>query len=278
MVHELATSVGEAANTDVAPAEGPAPLIANRLWDATHVNDKAQVIASSSGDKQSFQIVNMDVRFVYRIGLTDQAALAATYNSADVPTLIRSTASRILVHEFASRTLDELLGEERNNLADDIGKAVQADLKTLDSGVEILATVVEAIHPPSGAANAYHAVQAAQIGAQALISRERGAASEQTNQALLQASTARDQAQATAHEVSAGAQAADLRFSAEQKAYQQAGQAFVLEQYLSQLSQGLAHAKLLILDHRLGASGAPTIDLRSFTLPADPAVPRKAVQ
>lgn len=278
VVHELATSVGEAATTDIASAEGPAPLIANRLWDATHVNDKAQVIASSSGDKQSFQIVNMDVRFVYRIGLTDQAALAATYNSADVPTLIRSTASRILVHEFASRTLDELLGEQRNSLADEIGRAVQADLKKLDSGVEILATVVEAIHPPSGAANAYHAVQAAQIGAQALISRERGAASEQTNQALLQASTARDQAQATAREVSAGAQAADLRFSAEQKAYQQAGQAFVLEQYLSQLSQGLAHAKLLILDHRLGASGAPTIDLRSFTLPADPAVPRKAVQ
>ncbi|QJI34876.1 protease modulator HflK [Pseudomonas sp. ADAK13] len=278
VVHELATSVGEAAATDVAPAEGPAPLIANRLWDASHVNDKSQVIASSSGDKQSFQIVNMDVRFVYRIGLTDQAALAATYNSADVPTLIRSTASRILVHEFASRTLDELLGEQRNSLADEIGQAVQADLKKLDSGVEILATVVEAIHPPSGAANAYHAVQAAQIGAQALISRERGAASEQTNQALLQASTARDLAQATAYEVGAGARAADLRFSAEQKAYQQAGQAFVLEQYLSQLSQGLAHAKLLILDHRLGASGAPTIDLRSFTLPADPAVPRKAVQ
>jgi len=278
VVHELATSVGEATTTDVAPAEGPAPLIANRLWDASHVNDKSQVIASSSGEKQSFQIVNMDVRFVYRIGLTDQAALAATYNSADVPTLIRSTASRILVHEFASRTLDELLGEQRNSLADEIGQAVQADLKKLDSGVEILATVVEAIHPPSGAANAYHAVQAAQIGAQALISRERGAASEQTNQAALQASTARDQAQATAREVNAGAQAADLRFSAEQKAYKEAGQAFVLEQYLSQLSQGLAHAKLLILDHRLGASGAPTIDLRSFTLPADPSLPPKAVQ
>ena len=121
-------------------------------------------------------------------------------------------------------------------------------------------------------------MQAAQIGAQALISRERGAASEQTNQALLQASTARDQALAIAREVSAGAQAADLRFSAEQKAYATAGRAFVLEQYLGQLSQGLAHAKLLILDHRLGANSAPTIDLRSFTLPADPSVPRKAVQ
>lgn len=273
VVHELATSVGEnPAPVQLDPAEGPAPLTANRLWDASHVNDKSQVIASSRGDQQSFQIVNMDVRFVYRIGLSDQAALAATYNSADVPTLIRSTASRILVHDFASRTLDGLLGEDRTGLAEEIGRAVQSDLQKLDSGVEILATVVEAIHPPAGAANAYHSVQAAQIGAQALISRERGAAAEASNQAQLQASLARDQASANAHEINATARAADLKFSAEQKAYASAGQAFVLEQYLSQLSQGLSKAKLLVLDHRLGGStNAPTIDLRTFTLPVDPA-------
>jgi len=280
VVHELATSVGEAAAPIVAePAEGPAPTTANRLWDASHVNDKSQVIASSRADKQSFQIVNMDVRFVYRIGLTDQAALAATYNSANVPTLIRSTASRILVHDFASRTLDGLLGEDRVGLAEEIGRAVQADLEKLDSGVEILATVVEAIHPPAGAANAYHGVQAAQIAAQALISRERGAAAEATNQAQLQASIARDQATASAREINAAARAADLKFSAERKAYASAGQAFVLEQYFSQLSQGLTNARLLVLDHRLGGSGnAPTIDLRTFTLPVDPASARKTAQ
>ena len=280
VVHELATSVGEATAPIVAePAEGPAPATANRLWDASHVNDKSQVIASSRADKQSFQIVNMDVRFVYRIGLTDQAALAATYNSANVPALIRSTASRILVHDFASRTLDGLLGEDRVGLAEEIGRAVQADLEKLDSGVEILATVVEAIHPPAGAANAYHGVQAAQIAAQALISRERGAAAEATNQAQLQASIARDQATASAREINAAAQAADLKFSAEQKAYASAGQAFVLEQYFSQLSQGLTNARLLVLDHRLGGSGnAPTIDLRTFTLPVDPASARKTAQ
>lgn len=280
VVHELATSVGEAAPAVIAdPAEGPAPAIANRLWDASHVNDKSQVIASSRADKQSFQIVNMDVRFVYRIGLSDQAALAATYNTADVPTLIRSTASRILVHDFASRTLDGLLGDDRVGLAEEIGRAVQADLQKLDSGVEILATVVEAIHPPAGAANAYHGVQAAQIGAQALIARERGAAAEATHQAQLQASIARDQATASAREINATAEAADLKFNAEQKAYASAGQAFVLEQYFSQLSQGLATAHLLVLDHRLGGSHhAPTIDLRTFTLPADPVPPSPSAQ
>ncbi|KAE9647307.1 protease modulator HflK [Pseudomonas sp. PB106] len=280
VVHELATSVGEnPAPPQADPAEGPAPFTANRLWDASHVNDKSQVIAGSRGEQQSFQIVNMDVRFVYRIGLTDQAALAATYNSADVPTLIRSTASRILVRDFASRTLDGLLGEDRVGLGEEIGRAVQGDLQQLNSGVEILATVVEAIHPPAGAANAYHAVQAAQIGAQALISRERGAAAEASNQAQLQASLARDQASANARETSATAQAADLKFSAEQKAYASAGQAFVLEQYLGQLSQGLSKAKLLVLDHRLGgSSNAPTIDLRTFTLPADPTPARTTAQ
>lgn len=280
VVHELATSVGEnPVPVQADPAEGPAPFTANRLWDASHVNDKSQVIASSRGDQQSFQIVNMDVRFVYRIGLTDQAAVAATYNSADVPTLIRSTASRILVHDFASRTLDGLLGEDRVGLGEEIGRAVQRDLQQLNSGVEILATVVEAIHPPAGAANAYHSVQAAQIGAQALISRERGAAAEASNQALLQASLARDQASANARETSATAQAADLKFTAEQKAYASAGQAFVLEQYLGQLSQGLSKANLLVLDHRLGgSSNAPTIDLRTFTLPADPTPARTTAQ
>ncbi|KWS75065.1 protease modulator HflK [Pseudomonas amygdali] len=280
VVHELATSVSEAdaAEQTLDPAEGPPPGSANRLWDASHINEKSQVIASSAGDKQSFQIVNMDVRFVYRIGLTDAAAMASTYNSADIPSLIRSTASRVLVHDFASRTLDELLGEQRNGLADDIGKAVQADLQRLDSGVELLATVVEAIHPPAGAANAYHAVQAAQIGAQALISRERGAASDKANQAQLNASVARDQASAAAREVLATAQGADLRFSAERQAYAKAGQAFLLEQYLAQLTEGLGNAKLLILDHRLGGDNAPTIDLRTFTPPADPTAPRKAVQ
>ncbi|MBX8539448.1 protease modulator HflK [Pseudomonas cichorii] len=280
VVHEMATSVSEASAVEqlLDPAEGPPPASANRLWDASHINEKSQVIASSAGDKQSFQVVNMDVRFVYRIGLSDAAALAATYNSADVPTLIRSTASRVLVHDFASRTLDELLGEQRTGLAEDIGKAVQADLQRLDSGVEILATVVEAIHPPAGAANAYHAVQAAQIGAQALIARERGAASAQASQAQLNASVAHDQASANAREVLATAQGADLRFSAERQAYAKAGQAFLLEQYLTQLSHGLSNARLLVIDHRLGGNSAPTIDLRTFTPPADPTAPRKAAQ
>lgn len=273
VIHELATSTD--ATLETASADGPAPASANRLWDGSHTSENSQVIASASDGKQSFQVVNMDVRFIYRIGLDEPAALAAIYHSANLEALIRSTASRVLVHAFAARTLDGLLGEERLGLAADIGKAVQADLDRLDSGVEILATLVEAIHPPAGAANAYHGVQAAQIGAQALIASERGSAAQTRNQAQLVAQTRDDQAQAFARETRTAAQVAERRFDAERQAWHSAGQAFLDEEYFSQLSQGLDQAKSLVIDHRIPATKSPTLDLRSFTAPVDPGTPRQ---
>ncbi|MCP1625365.1 protease modulator HflK [Pseudomonas nitroreducens] len=272
VIRELATSGSDSAAEPLAPAEGPAPANANRLWDATHLSENSQIIAGVDGGRQSFQIVNMDVRFIYRIGLSDQAALAATYHSTDVEQLLRSIANRVLVHDFAGRTLDGVLGAEREALGHDIGRAVQADLDRLDSGVELLATSVEAIHPPAGAANAYHAVQAAQITAQALIARDRGLAAQQANIAQLNATTLTDKATADAHETTSKARTAELRFAAERTAWQRAGQAFLLEQYLGRLSQGLNGANSLIIDHRLAAGQAPTLDLRGYAAPGAPSL------
>lgn len=273
-VHELATSLSvETTAVQSGDEEGPAPASANRLWDVTHAAEQTQVIAGAAGDQQSFQIVNMDVRFIYRIGLTNEAALAATYNSVDVPSLIRSTGSRVLVHDFAARTLDGLLGEQRRVVARDVGNAVQAELDKLSTGVEILATLIEAIHPPVGAADAYHSVQAAQIEAQATLARERGDATQRMNEAQLAAATSHDSAMADAREATAAAQVTDLRFAAERNAYRVAGAAFLQEHYLSQLSEGLAKTKLVILDHRIASGSAPTIDLRTYAAPAYDSAP-----
>lgn len=273
IIHELTTSGADDVADSLASAEGAAPATANRLWDATHLSENSQVIAGTDGGRQGFQIVNMDVRFLYRIGMSDAAALAATYHSTDVAQLLRSVANRVLVHDFAGRSLDGLLGTEREALGRDIGRAVQADLDRMGSGVELLATSVEAIHPPAGAANAYHGVQAAQITAQALIARDRGQATQKINQAHFTATSLTDKAIADAHEAETKASTAALRFEAERSAWHHAGQAFILEQYLERLSQGMKGASSLIVDHRLAASQAPTLDLRSYAVPIDPTQP-----
>ena len=267
VVHELATSIPSEARgePDSSNAEGPAPVTADRLWDVSHVAENAQIISSATDAKQSFQIVNMDVRFVYRIGLSDDDALFATYRCVDIPELIRSIAGRVLVSDFASRTLDGLLGADRDVLAHDIGQAVQAELDQFDSGVDILATLIESIHPPAGAAAAYHSVQSAQISAQSIVARERGYAATQINDAQRIASTVRDDATAIAREQLDVAEVARLGFDADRDSYRSAGGTFLRERYFSQLVQGLANSRLLIIDHRIAPGSAPTIDLRSWS-------------
>lgn len=270
----IATTDEMNAPTDMSTADGPPPETANRLWDASHVSEKSQVIARRAADRQSFEVVYMDVRFVYRIGLDDEAALAATYQAADLPTLIRSAASRVLVKDFATRTLDGVIGATREAMARDIGDRVQHELDAMRSGVEILTTLIESVHPPAAAANAYHSVQAAQIRTQAAIARERGRAAEESNEARLQATMTLNKAGATARESLAVAESASRRFSADSDAHRGAGSAFLLERYLGQLSQGLAGSKLVLLDHRIGsARSGPVLDLRDFAPSSLPLTP-----
>lgn len=280
-VHELTTGSEEPVTTTPVTvadtAEGPAPESANRLWDSGHSSDKSQIIASATRDRQSFQIMNMDVRFVYRIAMNDGAAMASLYHTDNMPVLIRSIANQVLVHDFSSRTLDSLLGSDQTRLAADIGRKVQSQLDHLNSGVELLATVIESIHPPAGAADAYHSVQAAQILAQSANAGEKGQAAQQLNAAQQFARLAQDTASAQSHENLDQAQVMALRFNAENQAYQAGGQSFLTDRYFSQLILAMQqHPEVLIVDHRIGGGTSPVLDLRNFTLPFTPGADKAA--
>ncbi|WP_333496455.1 protease modulator HflK [Kluyvera sp. CHPC 1.251] len=278
-VHELRLSdePEQKARNDVPDsAEGPAPQNSWRLWDSSHLTDQSQVIASQAADKQSFQIVNMDIRLIWRVGLRNEDALNSQYQAEDLPVLIRSIARQVLVAQFASKQLDELLNEQRASLATTLNQQIQQRLTALHTGVELLSTRIEAIHPPAGAADAYHGVQAAQIAASARVARERGYAVTVTNGARQNAETRENDAQAFAAENLSRAQAAAAQFAADSQAWQQAGQAFILERRYHILSQTLAHTPLLILDSHLQGTNEPVLDMRQYPALSDSTAPQKA--
>ncbi|MFU0922146.1 protease modulator HflK [Kluyvera sichuanensis] len=278
-VHELRLSdePEQKARNDVPDsAEGPAPQNSWRLWDSSHLTDQSQVIASQAADKQSFQIVNMDIRLIWRVGLRNEDALNSQYQAEDLPVLIRSIARQVLVAQFASKQLDELLNEQRASLATTLNQQIQQRLTALHTGVELLSTRIEAIHPPAGAADAYHGVQAAQIAASARVARERGYAATVTNGARQNAETRENDAQAFAAENLSRAQAAAAQFAADSQAWQQAGQAFILERRYHILSQTLAHTPLLILDSHLQGTNEPVLDMRQYPALSDSTAPQKA--
>lgn len=278
-VHELRLSdePEQKARNDVPDsAEGPAPQTSWRLWDSSHLTDQSQVIASQAADKQSFQIVNMDIRLIWRVGLRNEDALNSQYQAEDLPVLIRSIARQVLVAQFASKQLDELLNEQRASLSTTLNQQIQQRLTALHTGVELLSTRIEAIHPPAGAADAYHGVQAAQIAASARVARERGYAATVTNGARQNAETRENDAQAFAAENLSRAQAAAAQFAADSQAWQQAGQAFILERRYHILSQTLAHTPLLILDSHLQGTNEPVLDMRQYPALSDSTAPQKA--
>ncbi|MGQ7932763.1 SPFH domain-containing protein [Paraburkholderia sp. D1E] len=267
-VHQIIVSGGADDSSVAAPstsADGPTPEQLNRLWDVQHPWDTSQVIAGATGEQQSFQIVNADVRLDYRVGLSDTAARAALYRSVDPESTVRSIANREVVHYLASHTLEALLETSQTAMAESVRRAVQQQLDQLSSGIEVVAVVIESVHPPTGAAAAYHDVQAAQIRAQASVAQAHGFAAGVLGNAQQQALAGVAQASARAADTMAAARVQQINFEADTIAYRLGGPAFPFEYYLSKLQQGLQNARITVIDDRLTADRRATIDLRSFT-------------
>jgi regulator of protease activity HflC (stomatin/prohibitin superfamily) len=247
---------------DASSAEGDAPASANRLWDKEQPSDVSYVVASQQQDRQSFQTVSVNAGVQYRIGLSDAAGYAALYREAAPDVLVRVLASRMLTQFFAAHTLPEVLGDSQAVIATDVRTRLQQALDGIGTGIEIVAVVIEAIHPPSGAATAYRNVQAAEIEATTAIATERGRAQTTASVALLDARDVTDDASAAAAETVSAARADLIAITADDRPYRTASQPFLLERYFSDVKSALTNVPLVVVDHRVGGPSPPTIDLR----------------
>jgi regulator of protease activity HflC (stomatin/prohibitin superfamily) len=275
VLHELTLAASASGGEFVTArpgAEDLPPQAADRLWDRPHPGETTYLIASPAASGQGFQRVDVDLRLITRIGLSDAAALQAAYGVADPDALVRATAGRLLAKYFASRTLAGVLGEDRRTFTDAVRVALQQDLSNLAAGVEIVAVVVEAIHPPPATADAWHNVESAEIRARVAIADENGAAAKTISAARITAELAASGATAIAAEIAAKAATDHTLFTADRTASAAEPEAFRLERWLARLRTALPRAQVLVLDHRLAGTEAPTLDLRDLA-PTTPPPP-----
>ena len=261
-VHEVPLADASLAPSERIPAEAVPPPSFDRLWEQVHLGEAAFLIASEAGGRQSFQTVAADVRVQWRVGLSDAAALDAAYRTADPEELVRAAASRAVARALAGRTLDEVLGEDQARLAAGLRIAAQADLDRARSGIEIVAIVPEATHPPSGAAEAYHAVQAAEISARARVASERGFAAATLAAGQQRAAEEITRAQAIAAEATGQARADAALFAADRDGAAAGREVFVLERYYAKLAAALSVVPTTLIDSRIAPADAPVLDLR----------------
>lgn len=255
---------GEGGSTPAARARADDRAVpeADRLWQETHASERLFLIASETGDAQSFQAVGADIRLIWRVGPTNADVLRYAYTTSDPQRRMVAIAGRTLEVAFASETLTSVLGENRAALAAGLKRTIQAGIDQAGLGITLVAVVIEAMHPPTGAASAFHAVQAAEITARTSIAAEQGNALAARAQAQTNALETVASATSTAGEVRAAAVVALTGFRADQQAARAGGATFAFERYLSNLTAAGGRMSLTVLDHRIAAAQAPTIDLR----------------
>ena len=261
VVHQLAGTLQQDGQDNGQSPGASSSAGNNRLWDGNHAAETTQLVASRQGERQTTQLVGLDVRLVYRQGLRDADALAL-YQQADPTALLHAVSERAMLHYFAGQSLDQLLSDALADTAQQLQGQIQQALNQNGSGLELLAVVIQAIHPPAAAANAYHGVQAAGILAQARVFTERGQAVRSHSAAIQVAVQSARDASANAAERVARSKVEAIAFQADRQAASHGGQSFLLERYLHALAQGLQQAQPIIIDHRIPAAALPTIDLR----------------
>jgi regulator of protease activity HflC (stomatin/prohibitin superfamily) len=260
-MHELALK-GDSAPERFA-AEAVPPPGADRLWELENPAETWFLVAAARAGKQGFQMVSADIRLFWRVGLADADALRATYGAVDPVGLLRQSAGRVAATFFAGRTLDEALGENRETMGGRLRASVQRELDAAGVGLELDAAVIEALHPPGGAADAYHAVQAAQIDAEASISAERGRAFATLSEQRQAATGLLRGAAAGAEETLGAARADATSFTAERDADRAGAPPYRMERRLAALQAALpAAGSLTLLDHLLPAGAVPWLDFR----------------
>ena len=242
VVHDLA--LGGVGGVDPATL-GLGPMIepsADRLWDQPHPGETTYLIASESSDRQTFQVVDIDMRVLWAVGPADEDALNFVYTAEDPEAVIRGSAGRLLASAFAGRTLPAVLVEDRGAFTQEFRASLQQACDVLRTGIHVAAVSIEAIHPPAGAASAYHAVQAEAIRAKVAVARARGEAIEEKAQSGSDAKAAGDAARVAGAEIVAAAKSENLLFEADRTAWSEAGSAFLLERRLEQIAKALLYA------------------------------------
>ena len=244
-------------------AEAVPPVSLNRLWETAHADQAHYLVPSAGTGTESFQSVATEIYVLYRVGLTDSAAKESVYTVANPESLIKAAAGRLVLRYFNSRTLEEVIGARRDNVSSTLQAQLAAEPAIEQAGIDIVSVLIEEIHPPAGAASAYHAVQAAEVDANASISNERGRANRTAGIAQQEAHQLIAAADARAAELTHAADGEAYRFTADRRAYASGRQSFLLERRLGALEAALARTRLTLIDDRLSPDQRPILDLRS---------------
>ena len=217
------------------------------LWANQHAEEEFTLLLGDGRD-----LISADGVLQYKI-IDLHAYLYSVQNPED---LLRSVTYRVLMHETASRTLEQALSENLNQLAARVTERIREEIERTDIGIRPVIFSFSALHPPVAVAEDYQQVISAQIDRDTRIIRAESYNIKRLQSAAAEQYRAQNKSQEESRKRIATAIGEAQSFEVLRQTVRQNEELYIFRRRQEALQRNLKGRDLFIIDHRLEQEGA----------------------
>ena len=211
---------------------------ADNIWTEGHEGEEYKLLLGG-GD----EVVSINLRLEYKISDLKQYLTTATSPES----MMQALAYELVTDQTIATDLSSLMSADRDAFSENFQKELSKMMEEKNLGLEVVAVVLESIHPPVEIAWVYQELISAGINAEKYLVNAQDVAAVTIAQAETTHDTTVGGAQVSYEEKVAAAKASVTEFMASVEAYNASSDAYKYQKYLAAVRKAYGNANLVIL-------------------------------
>lgn len=217
----------------------------DNVWTESHQGEEYILLLGEGNE-----VVSINLRLEYKI--KDLKQYLTTTSSPEA--VMEALAYELVTDKTIETNLTSLMSADRDEFSADFKQKLSDMLEERNLGLQVVAVILESIHPPVDIASAYQALISAEIQAQEYIAKAEAAATVKIAEAESTRDTTVSNAQVSYEEKNAKAQSSIKEFLACVEAYNGAPDAYKFHKYMAAVREAYGNANLVIVGEDVDTS------------------------
>ena len=218
---------------------------ADNIWTEGHQGEEYKLLLGG-GD----EVVSINLRLEYKISDLKQYLTTATSPES----MMQALEYELVTDQTIATDLSSLMSADRDAFSENFQKELSKMMKEKNLGLEVVAVILESIHPPVEIAWVYQELISAGINAERYLVNAQDVAAVTIAQAETTKDTTVGSAQVSYEEKLAAAKASVTEFMASVEAYNASSDAYKYQKYLAAVRKAYGNANLVILGNGVDQS------------------------
>ena len=210
----------------------------DNIWTEGHQGEEYKLLLGG-GD----EVVSINLRLEYKISDLKQYLTTATSPEF----MMQALAYELVTDQTIATDLSSLMSADRDAFSENFQKELAKMMEEKNLGLEVVAVILESIHPPVEIAWVYQELISAGINAEKYLVNAQDVAAVTIAQAETTHDTTVGGAQVSYEEKVAAAKASVTEFMASVEAYNASSDAYKYQKYLAAVRKAYGNANLVIL-------------------------------